>query len=279
MKNNAQHAILVTCILLGILCGMLSGCTLFAPSETTVQTQPATTLPPTEPPTEPPTDPPTEPSTEPLAIPHESTDLLKLIYSEEPEYTPTDYLLLDVIYVDDVTYKVVWTTDAPEELVKLVPNGDGSITVDVTENCPEEIPYTLTATIATAEGYWVTHTWHRILPGLSDMVSIVKTAYELKRGQKMDHPVTLTGKITSIDKAWSEDYETITVTIVVEGCENLPIRCYSLQGDGLENLCKGDVITVIGTLQNYSSRIEFDTGCKLIPENTETGKEETNYEE
>ena len=110
------------------------------------------------------------------------------------------------------------------------------------------------------------------------MVAIVEEAYTLQKGERMDHQVTLTGTITSIDKEWSEDYGSITVTIVVPGCESMPIRCYSLQGEGIAELKRGDVITVTGILQNYSSRVEFDIGCTLVNGDETPGKEESNEE-
>lgn len=265
---------LISCLLmLSILTGLLCGC---GTGQSGSTTPPAgSSIAPTQSPA---TDPPTEPPTEPVPTNTESIDFLKLLYHDEVLETPVDFFLIDVFPVNDVTYKVVWSTDAPAEAIELIPNNDGTVTVDVNETWPEELTYTLTASIATAEGYRLTHAWTRILPKAQDMVSIVEEAYALKHGHRMDYPVTLTGKITSIDKEWSEDYQNISVTIVVEGCERKPIRCYSLTGEGAQDLKRGDIITVTGILQNYSSRVEFDIGCKLINEADETGKEIENEE-
>lgn len=269
MKKSLLSYLLMLCILTGLLCS----CSTVQPENTTLPgviptapTQPHVTQPPTEPPTEPP----------PMNT--ESIDFLKLLYKDEILVTPIDYFLVDVFPVGNVTYKVVWTTDAPEDAITLIPNDDGTVAVDVNEAWPDELTYTLTASIATAEGYRLTHSWTRILPQAQDMVAIVEEAYALKHGHRMDHPVTLTGKITSVDKEWSEDYQNITVTIVVEGCERKPIRCYSLTGEGAKDLKRGDIITVTGVLQSYSSRVEFDIGCKLISGAEQPGKD-TEYEE
>ena len=244
--------------LLSILCLvllMLAGCT-----------EPEPVQQPTEPPVEtttpvPETTAPTEPP-ETVPVNTAAVDFLLLLYPDETVTTGVDYPMLDYFQTDDGSYyKVVWTVDVAEELVKIVPNEDGTVTVDVNELCQEDTPYTLTASIATAEGYRLTHSWNRILPQVRDMALIVEEAYALPRGTKLPGKYTLTGRVSSIEKAWSEDYNNVTLTIRVAGCESKPIRCYSLIGEGIEDIRVGDTITVTGTLQNFSSRIEFDSGC------------------
>ena len=245
-------------LLICILCCLLCGCSLL-PTPSVETTAPAATAPVT---TAPPTQPPTEPApTEPVNT--ASIDFLKKIYEEDNTVTYVDYSLVDVIVVEDSIYKIIWTADVHESIVKIIPHEDGTVTVDINEQCPEDTQYTLTASIATAEGYRLTHSWHHTIPKGKDMVTIINEAYALKKGEKLPYPTTLTGKIISIEKQWSDDYQNITVTIAVEGCEKRPIRCYCLKGDDAKNLQKGDVITVTGILQNYSSRIEFDSGCIL----------------
>lgn len=240
--------------LLCALCCLLCGCT--QPGETTVPdtTAPVTTAPPTQPPTEPA---PTEP------VNTASIDFLKMLYEDDNTVTYVDFSLVDVIVVDDSIYKIVWTADVDESVVKIISNEDGTVTVDINEQCPEDTQYTLTASIATAEGYRLTHSWHHTIPQGKDMATIINEAYALKKGEKLPYPTTLTGEIISVEKQWSDDYQNITVTIAVEGCEKKPIRCYCLKGEDAKNLQEGDVITVTGILQNYSSRIEFDSGCIL----------------
>ena len=254
-----QKSLLRVFLLLFILCTALCGCTDLPRPATTVPpetTVPTTTVPPTEPPT-------TAAPTEPVPVNTESIDFLKLLYAQDHTVTSADYTLADVIVVDDSIYKVIWTADVGEDIVKIIPNDDGTVTVDINEFCSEETDYTLTASIATAEGYRLTHSWHHTIPKGKDMVAIVEEAYTLKKGEKLPHPATLTGTVISIEKEWSDDYQNITVTIAVAGCERKPIRCYCLKGEDAKNLQKGDVITVTGILQNYSSRIEFDSGCTL----------------
>jgi len=88
-------------------------------------------------------------------------------------------------------------------------------------------------------------------------------AYTLEEGMAATSESTMTGVITKIDTAWSEDYQNITVTMIVGGMEDYPIMCYRLKGEGAKELAVGDIITVTGTMKNYKGTIEFDAGCVL----------------
>ncbi len=224
------------------------------------------------------TEAPTEPPVETMPVNYESIDFLKLLYTQDNVETAVDYVMLDLFQTDSGNYyKVVWSVDVDEEFVKIVPGDNGTVTVDVNELCPQDVPYTLTASIATAEGYRLTHSWHYILPQTRDMVAVVEEAYALANGKRMPGEYTLTGKISSIEKAWSEDYQNISVTIRIEGCGSKTVRCYGLTGEGAKDLRIGDEITVTGVLKKYNGRVEFDTGCRLeSPEPEETIPEETN---
>ncbi len=89
------------------------------------------------------------------------------------------------------------------------------------------------------------------------------SAYKLQDGEAQTASKTITGVISSVDTAWSEDYQNITVTMVVAGLEDYKIQCYRLKGDGAKDLAVGDTITVTGTLKNYKGTYEFDAGCQL----------------
>ena len=85
---------------------------------------------------------------------------------------------------------------------------------------------------------------------------IVEAAYALEKGGKMEGTYTLTGVITSIDTAYSEQYKNITFTIVVEGKEDKPIVCFRVKGEGVETLAAGDTVTVTGEIINYADSSE-----------------------
>ena len=89
------------------------------------------------------------------------------------------------------------------------------------------------------------------------------SAYALEEGLAMTESSTMTGVISAIDTAWSDEYQNITVIMLVGGLEDYPIMCYRLAGEGAKDLAVGDTITVSGILKNYKGTIEFDQGCTL----------------
>ena len=92
----------------------------------------------------------------------------------------------------------------------------------------------------------------------NDPKQIVADAYALGESEELPYEATLTGKIVSIDDAYSSQYKNITVTMAVEGCEDKPIVCYRMKGDGVENLKVGDTITAVGTIKNFYGKVEFN---------------------
>lgn len=93
--------------------------------------------------------------------------------------------------------------------------------------------------------------------------AILDAAYSLGEGESLEGEYTLTGVITKIDTAWSDQYGNITVTIVCDGDTARPMMCYRLKGEGAKDLAVGDKITVTGMIKNYNGTIEFDAGCNL----------------
>ncbi len=232
-----------------LLCLMLSGCG----SEKTEPTE-APTAAPTQAPTEPPaTEPPHSPG----------MDSLLTIYADADLSSPVDYLLVNFLQIDGVNYLVNWSADVGEDLVCIVDNQDGTVTVDINELCQEDTPYTLTAKIATADGRWVTHSWQCVLPKAMEASKILADARALEHGKRLSYPATLVGKITSINKNYDLDYESVTLTFQIMDADNQSVRCYGLQGEEIDSLEKGDVIAVTGYLMNYGSVLEFDSGCTL----------------
>ena len=188
----------------------------------------------------------------------DAMEYVKAIYpnTEEALKTPIDYERMGVVRISDIPFTVVWTTDLSEDLIKIVPSEDGTmVTIDVNEQCEADTPYVLTASITDEAGNVATHNWNCILPKAVDMISIVEQAYALKKGESLPFECTLIGKIVSIDKPYDPDYRNITVTIVVEGAEKMPIQCYRLKGEGAESLAVGDEITVYFGTRSITVRV------------------------
>lgn len=103
----------------------------------------------------------------------------------------------------------------------------------------------------------------------TDPRQILEEAYALSPGEELPYTPTLTGTVTQITTAYSSQYGNITVIMEVEDCEDLPIKCYRLQGSGVEQIAVGDRITVTGTVVNYQhssgdTEVEFAQGCTLL---------------
>jgi DNA/RNA endonuclease YhcR with UshA esterase domain len=103
---------------------------------------------------------------------------------------------------------------------------------------------------------------------------IVFDAYKLTDGEAMVKEVTLSGVVTGIPTAYSDQYKNITVNIQVGALAENPIQCYRLSGEGCAALKEGDVITVRGKIKNYKGTIEFDkpvlVGMGIIPDQSAT---------
>ena len=113
-----------------------------------------------------------------------------------------------------------------------------------------------------------------------DQAKILKDAFALAEGASLKYSAQLKGKITTVENAYSEQYNNITVVISVGGKE---IKCYRLTGDAKEmaKVAKGDTITVTGVIKNYNGTVEFDQGCVMDKRVSGGGKPikvETDYD-
>ena len=205
----------------------------------------------------------TEPAPEEYITAQAAMEYLKALYkrSDEAVPTPRDYERYAVIRVGGEPFEVTWTTDL--DSVKVVPGEGEIVTIDIDEQCQQDTPYTLTASITDKGGNTVTYSWNYIQPKAIDVGEVLKEAYALQPGESLPYDVTLTGKIITVDKMYDPDYKNITVTIVVEGYEEYPIECYRLKGEGVDVIDFGYIITVTGNIKNYNGTIEFDSGCML----------------
>lgn len=103
----------------------------------------------------------------------------------------------------------------------------------------------------------------KVPAGATD-AEIVDLAWALENGQKFASEVTLTGVITSIKEAYTDQYKNISVIVQVGDKADKPIVFFRMKGDGIENLKVGDTVTATGLMKNYNGTIEFDAGCKYV---------------
>ncbi len=195
----------------------------------------------------------------------------------EPIKIESDKEVLSVVTIDGVSYNVEWaiavTEGASDAVAIAEAKTENCVKIDVPEMSESDILFTATATVKDEKGNTATAEFSYKVFGIEiatgdDAGAIVDAAYELAAGAKMDGEQTLTGKITKIDTKFSTQYNNITVTIVVDGKEDKPIKCFRLAGEGADALAVGDTITVTGTIVNYEhtsgdTEVEFDAGCVL----------------
>ena len=237
--------ITVWALLLALTVALFAGCSNTAPAETEA------------------------PATEaPVSGLADAVAYVKTIYKNAAEVTAKDYQVISVVPMGEEKYEITWSVDVAEDVVAIVTGEDGMTTIDVNENSSEEVTYVLTATL-TDGTETESLSWTHILPAAMNVdgmtyAEIVDMAYALADGVATEDTFRLFGTVTAIDTPWSEDYKNITVTIAFAGCEDKPIMCYRLQGEGAADLKVGDAITVEGILKNYKGTIEFDAKCELI---------------
>ncbi len=195
-------------------------------------------------------------------------EYLYTMYRNVPEVTPADYTVVSSIAIGTESYDIEWTSDS--ETVKFVRGDDKMVTVDVDEQNPEEVSYKLTATLTDAAGNQESVSFaHRvpaaiILDAGMSYEEIVTAAYGLEAGLAMPEAQRLYGTIVSIDNAYNEKYDNITVTIQIGDMADQLIQCFRMSGEGVAELAVGDDITVEGILKNYEGTIEFDAGCTFL---------------
>ena len=196
----------------------------------------------------------------------DAASYVKSIYKNRPASTPKDYQLIgSVPGEEDEVFEVEWSADS--ETIGFTRDENGMVNVDVDEDNSKEVAYVLTATVKDAAGNEKSVSFDRVVPASIKLdilteEEIVEIAYTLEDGDKLPAPTALTGKVTSIPSAWSDQYQNITVNLDVAG---KTIQCYRLKGEGADKLAEGDEIAVAGTIKNYKGTIEFDAGCVIIP--------------
>ncbi len=239
-------------LLLALVMGVFAGCNNQQTSEPTETTENTTTDV---------TEDQSESYTGPSA--QDAIEYLESLYQNEGATIGADYSRYSTIRVGGQAFDIVWTSSLSEDQIKVVDNGDGTCTIDINEENETETPYVLTATITDPNGESASHSWNYILPEGVSAEEILKAAYALKDGEVLPHQATLRGTVKSIDELYDPDYKNLTCTIVVEGFEKYPIKCYRLKGEAAEKVVAGNIITVTGTIKNYKGTIEFDSGCVI----------------
>ncbi len=110
------------------------------------------------------------------------------------------------------------------------------------------------------------------LDSVKTAASIIEELYALTAGQSLTGKYALTGVISNIASAWSDQHSNISVDMIVNGDTAHPVQAFRIKGkdaagaviDDVKNLAVGDTITIYGTLKRYNNTYEFDSGCELV---------------
>lgn len=178
------------------------------------------------------------------------------------KYTLTGVIVsIDTVYSDQyknvtVTILVEGMTDKLIQCYRL--KGEGAEKIAVGDNI------TVTGVIKNYNGK-IEFDSGCTLDAAKTPAEVVDAAYALEKNASLDKKYTLTGVITTVDTAYSEQYKNVTVTIKVGDKADKLIQCYRLKGEGADTIKVGDTITVFGEIKNYNGTIEFNSGCVLVP--------------
>ncbi|MBQ8267069.1 MAG: hypothetical protein IJZ21_01615, partial [Clostridia bacterium] len=160
---------------------------------------------------------------------------------DEPMVLSVDKDVLSVVTVDGVSYTVEWAvtvTEGASDAVKISESDtENCVKIDIPDMPEEDILFTATATVKDEKENAEVAEFSFKVNGIEvavDVEKVLNDAYALEEGAKMESEVTLTGKITSVDTPYSAQYKNVTVTIVIEGYDDKPIKCYRLAGDGAD---------------------------------------------
>jgi RecG-like helicase len=105
----------------------------------------------------------------------------------------------------------------------------------------------------------------------TDPVKLVDMAYGLAENAEMAYDVTITGKVTEFEDAYTDKYKSISVVITVAGRETKPITLFGLKGDGITSVAVGDTVTAMGRLVNFYGTVEMKN-CTMIKRVSGGGK-------
>ena len=144
--------------------------------------------------------------------------------------------------------------------VKAITKADGTTTVTPddttstpggTTSTPSGNTSTPSGTTSTPSGTTSTPSGSTSLKLVTDQAKILKDAFALGKNETTPYIAQLEGKVISVDKEYSEQYGSVTVTMTVGGKN---IICYNMKVSGVSGGSKvkaGDTITVRGVIKNF----------------------------
>ena len=93
-------------------------------------------------------------------------------------------------------------------------------------------------------------------PAPATLAEQLAEANKLQNNDYLPYTTTITGTVSVINTAYSEQYKNITITVDVDGTG---VYCYRIKGTGVDKLAVGDKIKISGKLTAYNGKAQFDS--------------------
>ena len=103
-------------------------------------------------------------------------EYLYAMYKDAKATTDADYTVVGQVRINDVTYPITWTTDAPAENVKITAGENNMVTVEINA-AAEDINYKLTATMKNDKGQEVSVSFDHIIPAKAQVGGAIVLGY------------------------------------------------------------------------------------------------------
>ena len=191
----------------------------------------------------------TPPATEQGPTLEDAKVVLRDLFANKGEITPDDFDVVAAIVVGDVKFTVTWATNSTDVVIA-ESTEEGFYTVDVVPAEPEAaINYTLTATIAAADGSTITTTFNFTVPKFQ-----VNTYAEYVEAEA-DDPLVVEGVVYGIMSKAAGDQEN---SVFVQDLNGGGYYVYGLTDDPSETGVQvGQTVRVRGIKAIYNGTLEI----------------------
>lgn len=103
-------------------------------------------------------------------------EYLYAMYKDAKVTTDADYTVVGQVRIDDVTYPITWTSNAPAENVKISAGENNMVTVEINAGA-EDINYKLTATLKNDKGQEASVSFDHTIPAKAQVGGTIALAY------------------------------------------------------------------------------------------------------
>lgn len=97
---------------------------------------------------------------------------------------------------------------------------------------------------------------------LTDPWEIMNAANKLDQGEELPYDVTLTGIVRAVTEIYNEEYDNISLDLIVDGA-GCALHLFRLRGEGVAEIAVDDILTVTGRINNLYGTVELSYGTLL----------------